>query len=1328
MAVKRTFFPYWFRGQGAMITASSVLRPFADENDVVTFPFGPGGDTAAGGDALRAASKRETQGIDLKDFGNHVFSVFLRWQLNPSVGLPSEPFKVWRRIAFPLLPKPVATPVRKTAMPPLGTVHQFFQPMMSVNVTIKSNGPALTVNIVPLANGVGFENMLGFESLSVAANGERRYQFYAPHITALLISGADGQDVTIIGEPVSHANEITGWELVETVGLPVDPDNFADLNGQAHGKEQGLVGSEVSAIDAAKQRFSRGINPFGWYPNFPTGDKGPVWEMPDPDGMIDDARKTLLQMLHKALQAPPNKQVDVLDTHVISPPENLSGEAMPAEKGEAHVSAVKLLQMAVGTDPMQSVLMGFGTGFPYVNLDPIVLADRSFLGSSDMADYDYMITGLWPNDLNGKGEARELAAIIPRPRRVMRPLTAVDLRVHFLSHQRPAAPDGSWIATSRASWERLPLDNLNAVSSFAFSRAESGTTDPAAPLMERRPSGKGHMPIGNNENRKDPEYPRQSASDTGFVIPNAAGAVSAEYGIATQNIFGIWSPWATRAFSTTQPPPDPVNIVSAELRPIDTGSGTVCPADLVVEFVVDWRVRSVARIDFRGRLFAAATRHAEPPGGLPGAGLQKSIGGAVQNVFITFSGDVASLTDPGVPGLNGQASVINLDAQGSAEVATPGFASQGHARRYRVTIPAFSLDYAATPHVGLALQARLREAVAPGRAGGYGPRSKLTYASDPRSRPTQVIDIVRLASLPDAKGECHAIVEWQSVPGAEGYILYQSTETRMLASRNLAEALPGVSLSDRLSTLKTEFASKPDRRDFNRVNKKLLTGTNLDVALPRGSQAIHLFVVIPISTGGVEGPWPSGPTADEAMIPFVAPRIATPAPPTIEALPVEGPGGFAARIRVETRPASGARPGRVDIYRTRVADAARRLDSMGPPLVSLTGSTADWAASSDTNGSETWITDITGNDAPSGSWKPQWYRAIAWGLDDPQRGIRKGRGRPSPAVSIVIPPDGPPQLSPPVLVWPGGGNLGDILVSFNSDAPVDPTELGSHRISVDVRFDGEDLSHFYTVAPEAADDPRNPGEKLPGATPLNLVSEVPETTQTAFWREPDGSARNYRVFIRRPAAMPGGSVTLRLTDPIGRVTEHLARFAQGSIVPLPTLSDVDSFSISGRGTVYSVTTDAPISGPLEYRVRITIRPTSGGGGILGPDRLRALRDQTEEFGRFGRQSGSDPEFAGSRKIPRFEPRPGPIIDLGSNRPKSQFRTDGKNLVYEAPLDEIPVGGVPAKTNAKSPLYSASRQSIGVRTGITVFARSDLRAITFEIIMPDGRRVSSSDRE
>ncbi|GGX65927.1 hypothetical protein GCM10007385_38880 [Tateyamaria omphalii] len=1325
--MNRTFSPYLFRGQGAMITADSLLRPFADENGVVSSTSGPFANSFATHETLRP-TRGAPQGLDLKDFGNRVLSVFLRWQVNPGVGLPSEPFKVWRRVAFPLLQDPEPVLTSRIALPPLGVVHQFTEPVMSMTVHVKSTGPALGVTIVPLANGVGFENMLGFETLNIPANGQRTFRFYAPFITAVLVGGADGQEVSAVGEALSQAEKIEGWELVETVGLPVDQGEFSDLDGQEHGKEQGLVGAEVPAQEAAKQRFTRGINPFGWYPDFPTGEMAPTWELPDPDGMIDDANKTLLDMLHKAMQARPNQQAEVLDHHVISPPQNANGDTMPADDGEARISSVKLMQMAVATDPMQSVLMGFGTGYPYVDLDPINLGAISLLGSSDMADYDFMVTGLWNRGLDGDSEPLELATIIPRPRRVERPLPPTDLRLHFLAHQRPAAPDEDWTATSRASWERLPLDNFNAVSSFAFGRAEGGVAGPATPLMEPRPSGKGLMPIGNNENRQDPEYPRQSASDTGYVIPNTPGSVSAQYGLANQNLFGIWSPWSTLPFSTTQPEPDTVNIISAELRPIDTGSGTVCPADLVVEFVVDWRVRSVARIDFAGRLFPAATRHEEPPAGLPG-GLQKSIGGAAQNVFIDFAGDVPSLNDPSVPGLDGTANVISLDAQGDAEVATPGFASQGHARRYRVTIPGFSLDYNGTPHVGLAMRARLREALAPGRVGSFGPRSKLTYASDPRSRPTQVIDVVRLASLPDAKGECHAIVEWQSVPGADGYILYQSTETRMLASRSIPEALPGVTLSSRLTTLKNAFAASPDRRDFNRANKTFLTGTSLDVALPRGSQAIHLFVVIPVSAGGVEGPWPSGPDADEAMIPFVAPRIATPAPPTIEAQRIETPSGFAARIRVETRASSGARPGRIDLYRTRVADAARQIDSMGPSLVSLTGSTVDWMVGTDTNGTETWITDITGEDAPGGSWKPQWYRAIAWGLDDAQRGVRKGRGRPSPAVPVVIPPNDPPQLTPPVLTWPGGGNLGDILVSMASDAPITPTGLGPHTLSAEVRLDGASQLHYYTIGPDAGEDPLNPGQKQPGPTPLELIPEVPEMTQTALWRAPDGLDRNYRLFIRRPGTMPAGSIMLRMTDPLGRVTERAVSFGEGSIIPLPDLSEVDSFSISGRGTVFSVTTDAPVSGPLEYLVRIVIRPTSGRGGVLGSDRFRDLRELPGGFGRFGGLPDDTPDPNPGFRLPRrFEPRPGPILDLGTNRPASQFKTEGRNLVYEAPIAEVPLARTRPGAGAQDPMYIANRQKIGARTGITVFARTDIRSITFEIITPDGRRVSSSDRD
>lgn len=1292
-----------FRGQGALIDINALLRPLADENGVVRFPNVPE-PSRVPANTLTARLNTDAPGFDLKDFGNRSVALFLRWQLHPNMGLPSGPFRVWRRPAMPLGENEAVTFFR-AAVPPLGTVHLLTRPCVAIEVRVTSGGAPANVTFTALASGVSFDSVVEFDSVAAPAGGSRTTKLYGPHISAVLVTGGEGHSISITGVTQDKAAALGDWELVETVGLPVDPATFSDLPGQSHGADQGLVGAEVPAVEAAIQRFTRGVNQFGWYTDFPTGKQAPTWEVPDPKDMVADADAALLQAVHEALKLAPEKQAEFLTKHLIHPPENPNGERMPAEDGAAEVSPIKLLQMAASTDPMQAVILGFGTGYPYEDIPTVTFSDRSFFGDPNRSDWDYRITAHWTDGLNGQSAPEDYAVVIPRPPKVVRPPLPSNLEHHFLAHQRPAAPDGNWVASSRLSWDRLPLANIAPVSSFAFGRSETTNAGPATPMMEPRPSAKGHMPIGNNENDQDPEYPKQSATDQGLVIQNSPGSIGATYGIANQNLFGIWSKWATASFSTTQPEPDPVNIISATLRPLDTGSGTICPADLVVEFVVDWRIRSVSRIDFRGRLYNAPNRHEEPPLPPPG-GLQKTVGGAAQNVFVSFAGDTPSLNDPSVPLVAHEDSVRCLNGQGDAVVA-PGFATQGHARRYRVTIPGFSLNYAATRHIGLALEARLREVIAPGRVGSFSDPETLTYASDPRARPTQVIDIVRLASLPDAKGESHAVLSWNSVPSAVGYILYQTTETRMLESRGLAAAAPGTSLSERLTRLKTEFRNNPDRRDFTRQNRSLLEVTELDVAIPRGSQDIQLYLVIPQSAGGIEGPWPSGPTADDALIPFVAPRVDVPAPPTIEALPIEEAGQRKARLEVCTRDQKGARPARIDIYRSRVSDAARQLDSMGPPLASLSGSSGIWQVLTKdqppTGSPVDFNVSVRGDDAPTGSWKPYWYRAIAWSDDQPQQGVLGGRGRASPAVAVLVPPSGPPPLTPISLSWPGG-TVEDILASFSAPVPVMPTPSGPHQLAAEVSLEGEvSPAHFTTVAPGAAEDERNPGRKLPGAMPLELISEVPATSQTGLWRVDDGQERNYRLLIKRPNSMPKGTITLRLTDPLGRVSEETVSFAEGSILPLPILSEVSEFTVAGRGQFLSVTTDAPVTGPLEYGLRVEIRLPRRRPN-LGIDDFRRLEIDRDVIGDLG----------------RFVPRRGPMLDLGTGRTSSIFTRSGDRLTFEGALSEVPVGrGV---TVRPPPQFDLQRQQLGGQTTLTVVAQEDIRSVSFEILVPDGRIV------
>lgn len=1214
--------------------------------------------------------------LDLKDFGSVNVAIFLRWSVNPRLGLPSEPFKVWRRPALPFSQEPPMISHTAIPLPPLGRVFQLDEPCAVVHVTLASPGAASAV-VIPLADGIGFENMLASEVVAIPAGGQQTVTFRAPYITSVLVMGGHSA-VQLRGIPVSSMAEISDWQLLETVGLPVDEGEWGDLADQTHGVPQGMTGAETDARTACAQRYARGLNPFGWGVDFPGGEPAPPWAMPSAADMIADAEVDVLPMLHEAMRLPPEEQVNFLTQLVIRPPENPNGQVLPADDGTADVSPIKLLQMAAATDPIQAVTLGFGTGYMFadrnlmLDLDPVFFGRTSFFDDASVSDWDFMVTGRWARGLDGESEEVEYAALVPRPARVNHPPGPADLKIHFLAHQRPARSDQPWVSSARMSWERLPFDNISPVASFAVGRADAGSATPATPLMEKRPNAAGYMPIGNNENRKDPEYPRQSASDGAYPIPNQPGSVSANYGVATQNIFGIWSPWIAKPFSTSQPPPDPVRIINALLRPADSGTGTICPADLFLELVVDWRVRSVARIDLRGRLFAAATRHDEPPAGMP-AGLQTSIGGPAPPVAISFSGDTPTVAS---------GSVICLDPQGAAEVA-PGQTTQGHARRYRVTIPGFSLNYASTPHIGMALEARLRERIAPGRIGAWPDEPKVTYASDPRGRPTQVVDIVRLASLPDARGQCHAIVEWQAIASAEGYILYETTETKMLASRGLDGPVPGDTLSERLTVLKNAFVGDPTRMDFTRVRDGLVTGESLDVALPRGSQDIHLFVVIPQSAGGVEGPWPSGSDADEQLIAFAAPRIATPAPPTIEAQRIERVGGFSARVRIRTRGASGARPKQIDIYRTRVADAARMLDSMGLPIAELSASAGPWTVEEDNADGATWIDSVSGDDAASGSWRYVWYRAVAWSEDDALRGVLRGRGRPSPAVPVLIPPPDAPPLSALSPSWPGG-DVGDVQLDFNAPVPLEPTPIGPHRMSVEIRRRGDQIPFFITEKP----------------LPLADISETAVENANGLWRVADGLEQNYRIFVNRDDDNDVMSVTVRLIDPIGRVTERLHTIEAGSIIPLPTLSPIDVFTISGRGNVYSSTTNAPLGsfGGQSYRVRATLTPP---------------RDPINEL-----------VLRGPGRGPRIRPRPGPIIDVGIGRPRSQFRTVGRNLVFEGDLASIPTarpGDIPEGT------YAIVRQGTPRATTLIVFARKALSAVRLDIITPDGREVSRSTR-
>lgn len=1210
--------------------------------------------------------------------------LLLRWQTNPGVGLPTEPFKVWRR---PAMPVGQLHPVGFEVLPiPFYTVIQFDTPLAAVGIRLESSVGG-TMMAAVLAGPPTLDGVLSLQTWTVTAGGGRDVELHAPLITGLMLFNVTSH-TDPLGLTIEESEKAQGWELVETVGLPVDEGDWSSL-GQNHGVKQGLVTNVLPAPDAAVDRYKRGINPFGWWPVLPDATPAPQWKLPDPIGMVKEAELELLPMLKSAAALPPDQQAGKLFNFTIDPPQNPAGDTMPASNpGTAQLSPVGLLGMAVSTDPLQSVVLGYGTGYDDEDMPQVTFGKFSVFGDSTRSDWDWMITGLWEKGLDGQSNPVEYAAFVPRPALGIPAPAPADFEVQVQANLRPPVADMDWFASIRASWERFPQTELATVASFAAARKVQGSGAPALALLAEHAIAGGHNPIGNARNAKDPEPTRQSATDGSLTVPNDPGSVPMVYAAATQNIFGLWSPWVAQPILVGQPGLTPVQFLAADLLATDPGSGSVCPATLTFDVSIDWRVRRPQRVDISGRLFASASRHQAPPATSPAMGVQKTLGGPLVPMQIVFAGDVPSVAGGSVQALN---------ADGTA-VVTPGAAGQGTTRRYRVSVPGFSLDYAATPHVGINLRARPVERIAPNRLGPWAPVDqfpRVAYASDPRAVPTAV-DIVQLASLPDAAGECHVHLEWGGIAGAIGYAVYTSTETRLHASHTgLAPPGPTRTLSQRLTTLKQAFAADPIRRDFTRVNADLIPGTSLDVAMPRGSQDIHLYIVLPVMAGGKEGPWPSGPDADDALIAYVAPRVAVPAPPTIEVQQVSdkppAAPDYRARVRVGTRPGAGAAPKRVDLYRVRVDDAARAVDTMGPPIASITASGGGWTVAG-----TGLIESVIGDDRPAGSWRQVWYRAVAWSEDDPQRGLLKGRSLPSPAVCVLVPPAGPPDLSALSMSWPGGDPAA-VLVTFTSNAPLAPTPVGPHVLTVEA-----------SVAGAAA--------LVSTSGPLGAVATVAPVTGSGLSRV-DGNPQTYRLLLRRASVNDAVSVIVRLTDPLGRVSERTLAVPAGSAVPMPSLSPISGAVISASVKAYAFSTDAPDSnaaGP--FRIRIELTPAAGGGigGFRVPRSI--TRGRAVVRGRLGEgRLGDGPVVLD-----------GPLVlGGGGTRPRSQFAlVDGK-YVFDANLSAVPevVGPPPQVPDG----LAVMRQRPPMEKHFTIVSSHKLASVQVIITAPDGRTVSRKSK-
>ncbi|MEM7057141.1 MAG: hypothetical protein AAF557_06105 [Pseudomonadota bacterium] len=1253
---------------------------------------------AAGGDANDFFVSDELRAFLIEQFeeqGHVVRGAHLRWATRPDIGLPSRAFKVWRRPNEPFgRERPFEEDDLSETMIPFSGTKVLKWPSPLGLARIECNVPA------PGGFAFGYSGTPVLErwiSVRPLRPGFNEFPLAGPDLTGVVLP--QGTVVhRVDGIPANLIARDEGWELVEIVGLPVEPAEWAGVGD--HDANQGLLDSGlVPPIDAAIDRYLRGRSALGWLPFInDVSITAPPFTLPDAQGLVDEVRADILNHIRQIAELPPDDMADEQLQVEMPPPENSTGATAPTEPSQAMVSPLVLMLLGVSSDPCLSLALGYGTTIAQEDIpgeapdSTTHPDDYPFAGPDDM---HYMVTGEWDQGLSGNGEPIEIAALALQPGFAFAGAAPTGMQTERSNPLRPVEPDGDWRRSIRTSWDQVPETGIYRVASFAAARVPLQPAGNSSLMNEPRESG-GFLPIAANVNPEDEDKRRISAMDR--VVPIAAPALATQnghttmrYAVTTQTIFGLWGGWSTADQVVFEPSPDRVPILSARLDPEPVHAGP-CPATLTFEFGWDWSVRRPDQIIIGGRLWAAAQRSDPPPSIVPTLQFPRSLGGGESALEISFAGDT-----PTAPG----ATIVGLTSDGE-DFATFGAAQGDEIRRYRVTLPGFALDFDIEPHVGLALFARVVERRAPGRLGPWPQRPFLTAASDPR-RPQISPVHVEIASLPDAKGECHARLSWPTVPDAAGYFIYEANESDLRAALGLQPAGQEATMTDRRAEVVAAYNGNPVRHPFTRLFSELYDGTSRDISLPKGSRDIHFFAIVAQSRSGLDSLWPSDADAGDRLIPITAPQIAKPEPPVLELQRIADPGdpeGFV--VTVSVTPRLGHRARQVRLFRTRLAEAARRIDTMGPPIAILEESGMGWTVTTDSDGQfSDFISEVTGTDMPEGTWRRLWYRAEVWSDADEFRALLPGRSDPSPAQHIVVPPSGPPQLSPIEFEWPGGAP-GNVLLRWSSTAPVDQTPLGPHRMSISVRAGVS-----------------NPDDPPPALTPplleteerLDLLNPAAPPGLNAVWRHgaPDAAgAQEYRAIIYRDSEAQPLSIGVRLHDPLGRISESLLSIPGEPLVPAPDINDLIPLEIGPGITAAVWSSAAPLSlgdGIEPYVLTVTAQ--------LGSGRVRTL--VTDLTASTTEPANVSPVLGRARRPVVGGPgiRATPVI----RRPSVLHRT--------VELPDVQVRRRPPRQAPDDDLVIWRTTSFGRSSGYGVATSATVRSITVSLAAPDGRVVEET---
>ena len=460
---------------------------------------------ARGDKAREAAAKRADKGRMAQ----------LRWLLDPSLGYPTQPFEVYRRPSVAAVIEQ-QLPVGDSAL----TITSFFgwtcyatpRPMVFIRATIIVGGS--DTNVIAFSGAPFASAVVGVLHV---ASGYQTVSFSGPRIGCIVLF--EGIELTSWRgiEPTSVAKG--RWELIEEVGLPVDQDEWTgvlDLDG-----DQGLASAPQPPIAAALDRFARGAAPIGWPGAMTPAVASPPWQQADAKAFLQAFGEDMLPALKQMLQTlPPDQQFGFVA--------NATLEVPGGDPAQASFSQFATMMFGAATDPVASLLMGFGTAYPDAEL---ARTDERVPDQTVRSTCDYKVTATFRDGIDGHSDTVVYAAIALAPAMATTPIAPANLRVVEQGLRVPALADQAWRPVMKLTWDRLPPNLPLRSAAYAYARAAMAEPTATALIAPRKYDEALH-PIGASNSSDDTAAPPLlAASDDAYLLPGQPAIVPLHYGV-----------------------------------------------------------------------------------------------------------------------------------------------------------------------------------------------------------------------------------------------------------------------------------------------------------------------------------------------------------------------------------------------------------------------------------------------------------------------------------------------------------------------------------------------------------------------------------------------------------------------------------------------------------------------------------------------------------------------------------------------------------------------------------------------------------------------------